>query len=400
MKTRFISTRGILTAIITLAACASAFADEITFYPVGQLPGGSPNSQIRDAVLTNQGILAAGYATQNPNSQDSAGSGDTAVMWTPHGGLKMLATLPAGTATPAQTKNVTASAIASFSNDIASRSLTDSTGQNVEATLVSNGGKSLTKIGQLPGLAPYSAAVALSADGRVVYGFNKDSLGNQIGFRWTHSEGVTLLGLPPGSAGSGPAGRATSADGSIAVGGETYGPGGVGFVYRHGKGISALPLAAGGTWTGAFAITPGGHFIVGSGDSTAFPSGEFLVWHDGKVLSLGLPSAETSTNNTNFGGVTAGGRVVVTFDNNSSYFHNRHGWFNLQAVLEVAGVDLTDWSSLLAFGVSSDGRLVFGSGINSTGYEGFVVKLPHGYLLNYGKPSHAADEDNDDCDTN
>ena len=134
-------------------------------------------------------------------------------MWTPHGGLKMLATLPAGTATPALTKNVTASAIASFSNDIASRSLTDSTGLDVEATLVGNGGKSLTKIGQLPGLAPYSAAVALSADGKVVYGFNKDSLGNQIGFRWTHAGGglsLPLFGLPPGSAGSGPGvGRAT-----------------------------------------------------------------------------------------------------------------------------------------------------------------------------------------------
>jgi hypothetical protein len=400
MKTKFPSFRCVLAVIFSLVACALAYADDISFYPVGQLPGGAPNSQIRDAVLTNQGILAAGYATQNPNSQDSAGSGDTAVMWTLHDGLKKLATLPAGASTPALTKNVTASAIASFSYDIASRSLTDSTGQDVEATLVGNGGKSLTKIGQLPGLAPYSAAVALSADGKVVYGFNKDSLGNQIGFRWTQTEGITPLGLPPGSAGSGPAGRAASADGSIAVGGETYGPGGVGFVYRHGTGISALPLAAGGTWTGAFAITPGGHYIVGSGDSTAFPDGEFLVWHDAKVVPLGLPSAETSTNNTNFGGVTAGGRVVVTFDNNSSYFHNRHGWFNLQAVLEVAGVDLKDWSALLAFGVSSDGRLVFGSGINSTGYEGFVVKLPHGYLLNYGKSVNAADEDDDDCDTN
>ena len=52
MKTRFPSTREIIAVIFSLAACSLAVADNITFYPVGQLPGGSPNSQIRDAVLT------------------------------------------------------------------------------------------------------------------------------------------------------------------------------------------------------------------------------------------------------------------------------------------------------------------------------------------------------------
>ena len=158
---------------------------------------------------------------------------------------------------------------------------------------------------------------------------------------------------------------------------------------------SIPPLAPGGTWTAAFAITPTGRTILGSGDSTGYPHGEFLLWRDGKIVHLGVPPPETGSNFTNFGGLTSGGKVVVTFDNNSSYFHNPYGWFSLKAVLEGAGIDLSDWTYFLSFGVSADGRLVFGSGFNSTGSEGFVAKFPRGYLLNYGKPARAADLDDD-----
>ena len=51
---------------------------------------------------------------------------------------------------------------------------------------------------------------------------------------------------------------------------------------------------------------------------------------------------------------------------------------------------------MLAFGVSSDGRLVFGSGFNSTGSEGFVAEFPRGYLLNYGRPAGCPAQDDDD----
>jgi len=174
----------------------------------------------------------------------------------------------------------------------------------------------------------------------------------------------------------------------------------VGFVYRHGRGVSALPPAAGGTWTTAFAITPHGRVIAGTGDSAAHPAGEFLLWRDGSVAALGLPGAETGTNFTNFGGLASAGRVLVTFDNNSSYLHNAHGWFDLKGVLEGAGVDLGSWTSLLAFGVSADGRLVFGSGFNPSGSEGFVARFPAGYLLNYGRPAGCPAEDDPGDDGN
>ena len=391
--------RGLAAACCALCVTPT-FASSVAFYSVGQLPGGKANSQIRDAVLDNDEIVAVGFATQNPASQDNpGGSGDTAVLWTLKDGLVALPADVPGMTPPAITRNITASAISRSGLKIAYRSLTDGTGQDVVAALAVHHAKDITVLGVLPGMPQYSAAVAVSADGRVVYGFNADPSGHQVGFRWTASEGMTPLGLPPGAVSSPPAGRATTADGSIVVGGSPTGPGGVGYVYHHGHGISALPLAPGGTWTTAFAITPGGRVIAGTGDSTNHPNGEFLLWRDGKVVHLGLPDAETGTNYTNFGGVTSGGRVLVTFDNNSSYLHNGYGWFNMKTVIEGRGMDLSDWTTMLTFGVSADGRLVFGSCFNSTGCEGFVAKFPRGYLLNYGRPAGTTAQDEDDDDS-
>jgi probable HAF family extracellular repeat protein len=393
--------RGLAAACCVLCV-TPLFSADVRFYPVGQLAGGKANSQIRDAVLEGDEIVAVGFATQNPASGLNPGSaGDTAVVWTLEDGLVPLPADVPGMTPPAVTRNITASAVASRGLEIAYRSLTDNSGQDVVAALATHHAKDLTIIGVLPGMPLFSAAVAVSADGRVVYGFNANASGQQVPFRWTPSEGMTSLGLAPGATSGPPAGRATTADGSMVVGGAPSGPGGVGYVYRHGRGVSALPRAAGGTWTTAFAITPGGRIIAGTGDSAAHPGGEFLLWRDGRVEPLGLPGAQTSTNFTNFGGLAAAGRVLVTFDNNSSYLHNAHGWFDLKAVIEGAGVNLSDWTSMLAFGVSPNGRLVFGSGFNSTGSEGFVAEFPRGYLLNYGRPAGGPpqDGDGDDDDT-
>ncbi len=395
MNTSSLIPRGLAAACCALCL-TPVFASGVAFYAVGQLPNGKANSQIRDAVLDGDEIAAVGFATQNPASQlNPGGAGDTAVAWTLKDGLVPLPADVPGLTPPAVTRNITASSIAGRSLRIAYRSLTDGTGQNVMAALATHHRKDITILGVLPGMPQFSAAVAVSADGRVVYGFSADPSGHQLGFRWTPSEGMTPLGLPAGAVTGPPAGRATTADGGMVVGGSPSGPGGVGYVFRHGHGISALPLAVGGTWTTAFAITPGGHVIAGTGDSAGSPTGEFLLWRDGKVVHLGLPGTETGTNFTNFGGMASAGRVLVTFDNNSSYLHNGHGWFSMKAVLEGAGIDLSDWTNMLTFGVSSDGRLVFGSGFNSTGSEGFVAKFPKGYLLNYGRPAKSAAEDDD-----
>jgi probable HAF family extracellular repeat protein len=215
--------RGLAAAVCALCV-APIFAADVAFYPVGQLPGGKANSQIRDAVLDDGEIVAVGFATQNPASTlNPGGAGDTAVTWTLRDGLAPLPADVPGMTPPAVTRNVTASAIASDGLDIAYRSLTDNSGQDVVAALATHHAKDITVIGVLPGMPMFSAAVAVSADGRVVYGFNANSSGQEIPFRWTPSEGMTALGLLPGAASGPPAGRATTADGSMVVGGRAVG---------------------------------------------------------------------------------------------------------------------------------------------------------------------------------
>src|ERR1019366_10405829 len=82
--------RGLAAARCALCVTPT-FASSVAFYSVGQLPGGKANSQIRDAVLDNDEIVAVSFATQNPASQDNpGGSGDTAVLWTLKDGLVAL----------------------------------------------------------------------------------------------------------------------------------------------------------------------------------------------------------------------------------------------------------------------------------------------------------------------
>ena len=75
-------------ALAVLSSALPVIAAGVSFYTVGQLPGGKPNSQIRDAVLDGDRILAVGFATSNPASQlNPGGAGDTAVRWTLKEGL-------------------------------------------------------------------------------------------------------------------------------------------------------------------------------------------------------------------------------------------------------------------------------------------------------------------------
>src|SRR5580658_1535835 len=185
MNTSNLIPRGLAAACCILCATPMIAAD-VEFHPVGQLEGGMANSQIRDAVFDGDKIVAVGFATQNPESLlNPGGGGDTAVSWTLKDGLVALPTDVPGLTPPADTRNITASCIASQGFQVAYRSLVDGTGQDVVATVATDHMKDITVLGFLPGMLQVSAAVAVSADGQVVYGFNVDSSGYELPFRWT-----------------------------------------------------------------------------------------------------------------------------------------------------------------------------------------------------------------------
>ena len=380
--------RAALPALFLALITANAFCGTVTFYGIGQLPGGAVDSQIRDAVITSTGILAVGSAQQNPASL----AGDTAVIWTPTEGLQSLASLNNVPISP-NSRLVTGSMIASGNNVIASRISIDGTGRDILPALYNPGGP-LTAVLGLPEGIVWGAANGISSDGKTVYGFDVDASGSLQGFTWTLAEGAVQLPAIAGYTSAVPAARGCSKDGSIDVGaastadGVTYGPGSIAFEFTAASGMSVLPLAPGGTWAGASGIDPTGTFIVGCGDTPANPNGELLVWTAGSVATLGVPAAEAATGLAdNFAGVDRDGAVVVVAGVLGSYIHNNYGWTDLQTALTAAGANLTGWTVLELLGINGDGTLVFGLGIHGGGPEGFVAQVPGGFLAKVGKPA-------------
>jgi hypothetical protein len=380
--------RSVQAALFTAIVTATTFGQTVTFYGIGQLPGGAMSSQIRDVTVTSTGILAAGSAQQNPTGQIV----DTAVIWTPTTGLQTLASLN-NVSIPIGGRFITASAISAGNNLIAGRISTDTTGRHLLPALYNPGGP-LTAILGIPEGYIWGGANGISSDGKIVYGFTQDPSGNMQGFEWTLATGAVQLPAIPGCVSIVPTSRSCSSDGTNAVGlattadGAVDGPGCVAWEFNTTTGMSVLPLAPGGTWAGASGIDPSGTYIVGCGDTPANPNGEVFLWTGGALTTLGVPAAEAATGIAdNFAGVTRNGDVVVIAGLLGSYVNNSYGWSDLQTALVAGGGNLTGWSVLTAFGINGDGTLVFGSGTHNGGLEGFVAQVPTGYFKKVGKPA-------------
>jgi hypothetical protein len=375
--------RPVLTALFTTIASVNALSQTVTFYGIGQLPGGAPNSQIRSAVVTSTSILAAGYAQQNP----AGAGGDAAVIWTPTTGLQTLASLN-NVSVPAGNRLITASQISAGNNLVAGRISTDSTGRALLPAIYNPGGP-LTAILGIPEGGIWGGANGVSSDGKIVYGFFEDPTGNFQGFEWTLATGAVQLPTIPGYVSILPVASGSSSDGTIDLGTASTAAGGnSAYVFNTTSGMSLLPLAPGGTWSQAAAIDPSGTYMVGCGDTPANPNGEVLLWTGGTVATLGVPAAEAAYGiDDNFAGVTRNGDVIVVGGQVGSYIYNSYGWFDLQTALTAGGGNLNGWSVLDVLGMSGDGTLVFGSGNHGGGVEGFVAQVPAGYLKKYGKPA-------------
>ncbi len=374
---------------------ASVQAPTAAFYGVGDLPGGAVFSEIRDATVVGGIVHAVGSSS---NHITSSGTGDTGILWTPLSGLTPLPDVVPNTTSLVF---VTASAITRDAVTIAARSHAIASGNNRVAVLVTDEGTTNTVLGPIPtGLSSYSAANAVSEDGSVAYGFSfttGSGLGNQP-FRWTAATG--LVGVPfvhPTAASRGllSAGRGTSFDGSVMVGTETSEDAPFGFAVRYvdGVGTSALPLLAGGTWSNALAVSPNGSLALSSGDSTAAPQGELMIWNAATGTNTPLGSPDVAFTPSNFGGFTADGAVaVMSFGNGTasvSYLRNSQGWIPVEEPLLSLGLDLTGWTLNVVFGISPDGRVVFGNGMHNGNTEGWVALVPPGYLAAYA-PTPAA----------
>ncbi len=374
---------GSVTSSAAVLSLTPPGAGAFTFTGVGDLPGGGFNSQIRAA--TDDGQIAGGSGSVLNSNPIPNGAGDRPVLWTSTAGISEL---PEPAAVTRGTVFLTVSDITPDGAVIAGRVRSSPTVNLRTSAIWSNGGRTLTLIPEISGYSGgRSAANAISGDGKVVYGWSTNLPGGQWqAYRWTAETGTVGLGfLNASDQESIPAARGSSADGSVVVGADLASDGvtNIAFIYKVGVGMSALGSLAGGTWTDALAVTPDGVHVIGSGNSTRFPRGEYFTWTQGGGLApLGVGNPYDVS--TNLAGVSTDGQVFA----GGAYIHNANGFMALDQTLAAAGLNIAGWSHLSLNGMNHNGKVLFGQGVDPSGFaEGWVARVAAGYLQGLSLPA-------------
>jgi probable HAF family extracellular repeat protein len=185
-------------------------------------------------------------------------------------------------------------------------------------------------LGLLPG-ATFSVAQGVSSDGTVVCGYSDKAAGGPRAFRWTQAGGmqdigVMLQGSVSQANGIGQAGA------TIVGSGNTLGAARA-FYWTSAGGMQSLGVLPSGVESGAQASGgPGGVAVIGYSDS--FFGLQATIW------------------------TPAGGLHPV------------------RDLLVQYGVDMNGWTLNNAYGVSSSGLVVAGTGVSQQGQRAWIAKLP------------------------
>ncbi len=238
-------------------------------------------------------------------------------------------------------------------------------------------------LGDLPGGTLTGTTTGVSADGRVMVGEGRSSLGPEA-WIWTQQSGMVGLGdLPGGSFFS--LAEGVSADGTVVTG---YG--------RNDRGDEAFRwtpqtgMIGAGTPSRAWAVSSDGTTIVGGLVTSSSPSArEAFRWHvDTGVVSLGVLAGMTTATaySVNSDGTVIGGECTVrmydgTIVHQAFIWDPDHGMRLLEEVLRTDFmIFLGAFSPASIEAISDDGSVLAGYGFPftgaSTGTTGFVAVLP------------------------
>lgn len=284
-----------------------------------------------------------------------------------------------------------------------------------------------------------SIANAVSADGTVVVGSGSDITNNDIAFRWTQPAGLMNLGDLDASPATGSYANDVSDDGTVIAFQGAYGRDGAGnFVGQAARwtlatGLTPLGFLSGGTFSYAISISADGAVLTGAANVTggpdrynAFrwtlatgmvslgdvPGGDEYsfgqsISSDGAVIvgACGAPEGHIAmrwTQSTGIvplgdlpGGPTESSGLDVADDGNtivgianSTYDVNSLGdafiWTPSRGMRLLKDALMADyclpalegWRLVAAWGISGDGRVIVGEGINPQGHtEAFIVRL-------------------------
>jgi len=351
--------------IVSLLFPAMALSSPIASFTPLVDPGGGVSSQAR-------GISADGQVVVGDRT--GAAVNTEAFYWTGAGGMVGL-----GYLTTTNTLYSTASAVSANGSVIVGYGARPD-GDNEAFRWTQAGG--LQQLGDLPGGAFYSQADGVSPDGLTVVGHS--SVGVDIeGFRWTQASGMQGVGFFSDADPNNRWSKVTGVTaGGMLVGGATHAEGFEAFRMTGGGSMEGLGKLSGTTGSLAFAVSADGSVIVGHCDDEAVGNRAF-IWTSGVGMEgLGdLPDGGWSTARA----VSADGSIVVgdgdSGDNNVAFIWDRvHGIRVLQDVLTSdygLGSELTGWVLNEAAGISADGKIIVGCGINPDGNtQAWVVQIP------------------------
>lgn len=274
-----------------------------------------------------------------------------------------------------------------------------STAAGSEAFLWSAAG-GMINLGDLPGNVTNGFASAVSQDGAVVVGtadavYTWPIITGQA-FRWTQANGMVGLGyLYPGQVYS--EANAISASGDVIVG-SSRGPQGGGLPQEAIRWTQATGMVGLGTlpnpvdhYSVAYGITRSGDAIVGlSGANDGYQA---FVWRESTgMVGLGLgPSGNYSTAY----GISADGATIVGMYNWDGYHSQAAIWDATNGLRDFTamlhsdyGLDVGNWTLEYCSGISDDGRVIVGDGIDPNG-------VWRTWLVTLDKPTCAADLDFD-----
>jgi probable HAF family extracellular repeat protein len=248
----------------------------------------------------------------------------------------------------------------------------------IQTASVWAGGTSWRSLGGFPDSPPLdgslSSGYGVSGNGSVVVGLGWLPTGRGHAFRWEGSTGMVDLGsLTPGRSSRA---NAVSADGRVIVGWDDAATGyRRGAVWRDGREMLLDPSGQAGE---ALAVNSNGSLIVGVG----YPGNtqDAYLWSaTGGFVDLGMLPGGDFDRATAYA-LSDDGSVVVGFsgfgfDRNGFLWTPATGMLSLDSYLRDQGVDLTGWQLTSPLAVSADGTTLAGWGIHAGGVEGWVVRL-------------------------
>jgi len=350
-----------VTGLLLASATASA---QVTFVWCGGIPNGE--------WLNVTGVAAGGAAVVGTANFPAAGGATTgrAYRWTAATGIVNLGTLPSTLTYPysdAYSVSADGQVVVGRSYTTGDRGFRWSGGAMVELPVLPGGASAI--------------AQHIAADGSVVTGscWVVDEL---RAVRWTGA-GIEDLGIPPWRTRA--VVQGASSDGRVIAGYAytVFAQDDRAFVLEGGV-WTDLGVLPGTTRSSARSVSADGTVVVGTSRSPFPALPQAFMWTRGAGMRpIPLPLGVTAINPLGVSGdgsVIVGGRTVPGVPNADGFVWTPwEGARGTGDVLRGFGIDLTNWSEVLAWSVTPDGRTLAGTARGSPGFRAWVATLPEGF---------------------